>query len=86
MDSFAAAGDRGSNADPQSAGPKEAVMWWLIIGVVALCTAISVVISRRGSTGASRADDLPSPYRSGSDHGSAMGGIGGFDGGIGGGD
>ncbi|HNV41912.1 MAG TPA: hypothetical protein PLU20_08065 [Ornithinibacter sp.] len=48
MDSFAAAGDRGSNADPQSAGPKEAVMWWLIIGVVLAIAAMAVVISRRG--------------------------------------
>ena len=48
MDSFAAAGDRGSNADPESAGPKGAVMGWLIIGGVVAIGAMAVVISRRG--------------------------------------
>ena len=33
-------------------------MWW-IISFVALVILISVVINRRGSTGASRADDRP---------------------------
>jgi len=48
MDSFAAAGDRGSNADPQSAGPKEAVMW-LIIGVVLAIAAMAVRTQELGA-------------------------------------
>ena len=37
----------------------EVVMWW-ILGFLAAMVLIAVVINRRGSTGASRADDLPS--------------------------
>ena len=48
-------------------------MWW-IIGFVAVCTAIAVVIQRRGSTGASRADDLPSNYQPGAQPGGMTGG------------
>ena len=35
-------------------------MWWLILGLIGVCAVLVVVLSRRGSTGASRADDLPS--------------------------
>jgi hypothetical protein len=60
-------------------------MWW-IISFVALCTVISVVIARRGSTGASRADDLPSNHQPGTGHGGYVGGgAGGFGGGADGG-
>ena len=52
-------------------------MWW-IVGFVALCTAIAVVISRRGSTGASRADDLPSSHQPEQLHGGLPGGVDGF--------
>jgi hypothetical protein len=59
-------------------------MWW-IIGFVAVCAAISIVISRRGSTGASRADDLPSTHQPGTVHGMHPGGgADGFGGGDGG--
>ena len=53
-------------------------MWW-IIGFVAVCAAISIVISRRGSTGASRADDLPSTHQPGTGQAGYIGG-GGADG------
>lgn len=61
-------------------------MWWLIIGWVLAIAAISIVVSRRGSTGASRADDLPSTYRHGAQRGGMASG-GGYmgDGGDGGG-
>ena len=37
-------------------------MWTYIIGFVVIVGIIVVVMNRRGSTGASRADDLPSRY------------------------
>jgi len=72
MDTMPAPEDRGGDADAESAGPEEAVMWW-IIGFVALCAAISIAISRRGSTGASRADDLPSNHQPGAQPDGYMG-------------
>ncbi|HYN67974.1 MAG TPA: hypothetical protein VES93_13875 [Ornithinibacter sp.] len=59
-------------------------MWAWIIGFVVIVGIIVVVTSRRGSTGASRADDLPSPYRHGAGGGGGHVG-GGGDGGDGGG-
>ena len=38
-------------------------MWPYIIGFVVIVGAIVVVMNRRGSIGASRADDLPSNYQ-----------------------
>ena len=37
-------------------------MWAFIIGFIVIVGIIVVVTNRRGSTGASRADDLPSRY------------------------
>jgi hypothetical protein len=37
-------------------------MWSWIIGFVVIVGIIVVVMNRRGSTGASKADDLPSRY------------------------
>jgi hypothetical protein len=79
MDTAPPREDRGVDAGAQPAWPEEAVMWW-IIGFVAVCTIISVVISRRGSTGASRADDLPSSHQPGMGHG-PVSGTGGYGGG-----
>jgi hypothetical protein len=59
------------------------VMWPYIIGFIVIVGAIVMVTNRRGSTGASRADDLPSTYRP--DRGGG-GGFGGGGGGGGGGD
>ena len=78
--------DRWGDTDAQPAWPEETVVWW-IIGFVAVCAAISIVISRRGSTGASRADDLKSSYRPGAtpyDGSSGTGGYGSGDAGGGG--
>ena len=51
-------------------------MWTLIIGFVVIVGVIVVVMNRRGSTGASRADDLPSSYTAdGQKH---TGGFGGW--------
>jgi hypothetical protein len=36
---------------------------WMIIGFIVIVGSIVVVVNRRGSTGASRADDLPSTGR-----------------------
>lgn len=61
-------------------------MWAWIIGFVVIVGVIVVVTNRRGSTGASRADDLPSPYgRDAGRGGGYIGGGGGGDGGDGGG-
>jgi hypothetical protein len=50
---------------PQAPGVDEEGrhMWPYIIGFVVLLGVIAVMSSRRGSTGASRADDLPSTNR-----------------------
>ena len=37
-------------------------MWWVVIALVAVLVLITVVVNRRGSTGQSRADDLPTDY------------------------
>jgi hypothetical protein len=61
-------------------------MWPYIIGFVVIVCIIVVVMNRRGSTGASRADDLPSSYTAeGQKHTGGFGG-GGVGGGYGGGD
>ena len=59
---------------------------WFIIGFVVLVGIIVVVVNRRGSTGASRADDLPSSHQRDSyknDGYIGGGGGGGVDGGGG---
>ncbi len=38
-------------------------MWPYIIGFIVIVGVIVVVMNRRGSTGVSRADDLPSNYQ-----------------------
>ena len=55
-------------------------MWWLVLGLVAAMVLIAVVINRRGSTGASRADDLPSG-RDGRAPDPGFGSVGGIGGG-----
>ena len=55
-------------------------MWPYIIGFIVIVGVIVVVMNRRGSTGASRADDLPSTGRadtSGGGFGPGTGGDGG---------
>jgi hypothetical protein len=61
-------------------------MWTYIIGFIVIVGVIVVVMNRRGSTGASRADDLPSSYRSDgrNDSGYINPGGGGDAGGMGG--
>ena len=52
-------------------------MWAWIIGFVVIVGVIVVVMNRRGSTGASRADDLPSSYTAdGQKHTGGFGGGG----------
>ena len=58
-------------------------MWPYIIGFIVIVGIIVVVTSRRGSTGASRNDDLPTTYeRDGTKGtgytGDSTGGMGGF--------
>ena len=60
-------------------------MWPYIIGFIVIVGVIVVVTNRRGSTGASRADDLPSTHRPNTSGGGGFGG-GGYGGGDGGGD
>jgi hypothetical protein len=62
-------------------------MWTFIIGFIVIVGIIVVVMNRRGSTGASRADDMPSRYTAeGQKHTGGFGGGGfGGDGGAGGG-
>ena len=59
-------------------------MWPYIIGFIVIVGLIVVVMNRRGSTGASRADDLPSSYTAeGQKHTGGFGGSvgpGGFGG------
>ncbi len=50
-------------------------MWPYIIGFIVIVGIIAVVINRRGSTGASRADDLPSSYTA--EHQKHTGGLSG---------
>lgn len=52
-------------------------MWPWIIGVVLVLAVIVMVMNRRGSTGASRADDLPSNRAPGGSNGSEYGSPGG---------
>lgn len=57
-------------------------MWPYIIGFVVIMGVIVVVTNRRGSTGASRADDLPSGHQRDSSRGDGyISGSGGGDGG-----
>ena len=59
-------------------------MWAFIIGFIVIVGIIVVVTNRRGSTGASRADDLPSRYTADEyKHTGGLGGGGGVDGGGG---
>ena len=55
---------------------------WFIIGFIVIVGVIVVVMNRRGSTGASQADDLPSSQRpdriGGGYGGEGGGGAGGF--------
>ena len=62
-------------------------MWSWVIGFVVIVGVIVVVMNRRGSTGASKNDDLPSRYTAdGQKHTGGFGGGGtGGDGGMGGG-
>ena len=63
-------------------------MWTFIIGLVVIVGIIVVVMNRRGSTGASKADDLSSRYTAeGQKHtgGFGAGGTGHAGGGAGGG-
>ena len=62
-------------------------MWTFIIGFVVIVGIIVVVMNRRGSTGASRADDMPSRYTADEQKHTGGYGGGGFggDGGAGGG-
>jgi hypothetical protein len=62
-------------------------MGWWILGFLAVFALIAVIVDRRGSTGASRADDLPSGrdrhtpdsgYGGGGPGGGGLGGDGGF--------
>ena len=57
---------------------------WFIIGFIVIVGVIVVVMNRRGSTGESRADDLPSGQRPDTSGGGYLGG-GGFGGDAGGG-
>jgi hypothetical protein len=60
---------------------------WFIIGFIVIVGVIVVVMNRRGSTGVSRADDLPSSQRpdtSGGGHLGGGAGSGGFGGDAGG--
>lgn len=59
-------------------------MWWFIVVVAVLIVAIWLIDRRRGSTGASRADDLPSSgaERQAPDSGFNMPFGGGGDGGF----
>jgi hypothetical protein len=61
-------------------------MWWWILGFLAVIVLIAVVIDRRGSTGASRAEDRASGRDSHTpDSGYGAGGFGGGGGDGGGG-
>ncbi len=52
-------------------------MWSWIIGFVVIVGIIAFVLNRRGSTGASKADDLASRYSAeGQKHTGGMGGVG----------
>jgi hypothetical protein len=59
-------------------------MWPYIIGFVVIVGLIVVVMNRRGSTGASRADDLPSTGRADTSGGGYIHPGGGGDAGGGG--
>jgi hypothetical protein len=58
-------------------------MGWWILGFLAVFALIAVIVNRRGSTGASRADDLP-PGRDPRTPDSGYGGPGTGGGGFGG--
>ena len=58
-------------------------MWPFIIGFVVLVAIIAVTVNRRGSTGASRADDLASTYRPHENKRGGFVGVGGGPGGTG---
>jgi hypothetical protein len=57
---------------------------WMIIGFIVIVGIIVVVVNRRGSTGASRADDLPSTGRGDASGGGYINPGGGGDAGGGG--
>ena len=59
-------------------------MWPYIIGFIVIVGVIVVVMNRRGSTGASRADDRPSTGHTDTSGGGFSPGTGGGDGGGGG--
>ena len=61
----------------------ETSVWTYIIGFAVLVAIIAVIINRRGSTGASRADDLTSTYRPHENKGGGFVGGGGGAGGAG---